>query len=238
MQLKSGCPTAKMPGPGDSSYDVTRCQSMAQPVRKSAWTPPFMNRPTPSARSERSASAICARAEATPGLAHRVGATVSYDGNPHVGTHLANGGLVPLGQAAGAPARVSGPMGDSLPRPLLCTEPPRSEWFVLRWQLEYHLSGGASPGDGDPRQTSDLAIARIRQSLGLFSWTTTWQPMCGKCTASDVQAVADSWMPRLCGLPPGGWRRRVFHYRPPTLIYGNSPPSVPSYRFPCLRRLN
>ena len=75
---------------------------------------------TPSNGPERSASAerpTAARAEDTPGLAHRVmdrgvGSLVRRH-YPHGGTHVANGGLVPLGQAACAPALGlgSGPTG-------------------------------------------------------------------------------------------------------------------------------
>ena len=75
---------------------------------------------TPSDGPERSASAerpAAARAEDTPGLARRVmdrgvGSLVRRH-YPHGGTHVANGGLVPLGQAACAPALGlgSGPTG-------------------------------------------------------------------------------------------------------------------------------
>ena len=75
---------------------------------------------TPSDGPERPASAerpAAARAEGTPGLARRVmergaGSLVRRH-YPHGGTHVANGGLVPLGQAACAPALGlgSGPTG-------------------------------------------------------------------------------------------------------------------------------
>ena len=62
---------------------------------------------------------------------------------PHGGTHLANGGLVSLGQAARAHPLGLGsePPGRIRPQALLCTDltvdPTQIlEWFVLRWQLE------------------------------------------------------------------------------------------------------
>ena len=100
---------------------------------------------------------------------------------PHVGTHVANGGLVPLGQAACAPALglVRAPQGEFTPQALLCTDPSADptqilEWFVLRWQLEVTFQEvRAHLGVETQRQWSDLAIARTTPILmGLFSWTT------------------------------------------------------------------
>ena len=70
-------------------------------------------------------------------LDHRRGSLVQRH-DP--GTHLANGGLVSLGQAARAPALGlgSGPPGRIRRHRLCCALKPAQilEWFVLRWQLE------------------------------------------------------------------------------------------------------
>ena len=101
---------------GDGGYAVLDllhcCQSLAQPVTLIArlrldaalYEPaPPRQRGQPSASAERPTAA---RADGTPGLAHRVmgrgvGSLVQRH-YPHGGTHLANGGLVPLGQATRA----------------------------------------------------------------------------------------------------------------------------------------
>ena len=76
---------------------------------------------------------------------------------PHGGTHLANGGLVPLWQAARAPALGlgSGPPGSFATQALLCTTWPwnrRRFWNGLCWLATGgHLPGSASAsGRGDP----------------------------------------------------------------------------------------
>ena len=101
--------------------------------------------------------------------------------HPRGGTHVANGGLAPLGQAPrahslGADPR---PQGAFAPQALLCTGPSADpaqilEWFVLRWQLEATFQEVRTHlGVETQRQWSDLAIARTTPILmGLFSWTT------------------------------------------------------------------
>ena len=128
---------------------------------------------TPSDGPERSASAerpAAARAEDTPGLAHRVmdqgvGSLVRRH-YPHGGTHVANGGLAPLGQAACAPALGlgSGPTGriysPSLALHRSVGGPDTDPGMVCAAlatgghpvsSTGQALSGGAgSPGRGDP----------------------------------------------------------------------------------------
>ena len=125
-------------------------------------------------------SPAAASAEDTPGLGHRVGSPVRRH-YPHVGTHLANGGLVPLGQAPVLIrwVLIRDPQGVFAPQALLCTDPSADptqilEWFVLRWQLEVTFQEArAHLGVETQRQWSDLAIARTTPILmGLFSWTT------------------------------------------------------------------
>ena len=100
------------------------CQSLAQPVtliaRLRLDAALLCASATPSDGPERSASAerpAAARAEGTPGPARRVmdrgAGSLVRRRHPHGGTHAANGGLAPLGQAACAPALGlgSGPTG-------------------------------------------------------------------------------------------------------------------------------
>ena len=119
----------------------------------------------PSDGPERSASAArptAARAEGAPGLARRVmdrgvGSLVRRR-HPHGGTHVANGGLAPLGQAACAPALGpgSGPTG-RIHSPSLALHRsvggPGADPGMVCAALATggRLSGGAgSPGRGDP----------------------------------------------------------------------------------------
>ena len=195
LQLRRWLPHRSLVLVGDNSYAVLDllhcCQSGSTRYPHRPLAPgrrPLCASATPSARSERSASAerpTPARAEGTPGLAHRVmghrvGSLVRRH-YPHGGTHVANGGLVPLGQAACAPALGlgSGPPGRIHSQALLCTDPSADpaqilEWFVLRWQLEVTFQEvRAHLGVETQRQWSDLAIARTTPILmGLFSWTT------------------------------------------------------------------
>ena len=101
--------------------------------------------------------------------------------HPHGGTHVPNGGLAPLRQAACAPALGlgSGPTGRFTPQALLCAGPSADpaqilEWFVLRWQLEDAFQEvRAHPGVETQRQWPGRAIARTTPILmGLFSRTT------------------------------------------------------------------
>ena len=108
---------------------------------------------------------------------------------PHGGTHAANGGLVPLGQAACAPApglgtgptgRIHSP-GLALHRSvggpgagpgMVCAAPATGGHPVS--STGQALSGGAGYlGVETQRQWPDRAIARTTPILrGLFSWTT------------------------------------------------------------------
>ena len=128
LQLRRWLPQRPLVLVGDGGYAVLDllhcCQSLAQPViliaRLRLDAALYEPAPAPSAGPERSAPAerpTADRAEGAPGLAHRVmgrgvGSLVQRR-DPHGGTHLANGGLVPLGQAARAPALGlgSGPPG-------------------------------------------------------------------------------------------------------------------------------
>ena len=144
---------------------------------------------TPSDGPERSASAerpTAARAEGTPGLAHRgmgrgIGSLVRR--------HYPHGGAPPRKLRSGT-ARASRPcplrwvlvrdrQGEFATQALLCTDlavdPVQIlEWFVLRWQLEVTFQEvRAHLGVETQRQWSDRAIARTTPVLlGLFSWTT------------------------------------------------------------------
>ena len=101
--------------------------------------------------------------------------------HPRRGTHLPDGGLVPLRQAPRPHSRVliRDPQGSFATQALLCTDPAADptqilEWFVLRWQLEVTFHEVRTHlGVETQRQWSDLAIARTTPALlGLFSWTT------------------------------------------------------------------
>ena len=149
LQLRRWLPHRPLVLVGDSGYAVLDllhcCQSLAQPVtliaRLRLDAALLCASATPSDGPERSASAerpTAARAEGTPGLARRimdrgVGSLVRRH-YPHGGTHVANGGLVPLGQAACAPALGlgSGPhRANSLPRP--CSAPIRRRTRRRYW---------------------------------------------------------------------------------------------------------
>ncbi len=135
------------------------------------------------------------------------------------------------------------------PQALLCTDPTEEptqilEWFVLRWQLEvtpYQVRGRLFQearthlGMETQRQWSDLAIARTTPVLlGLFSWTTLAahvlqqeRPIAQRTAAWYDPPEADrppSWTPSPWCDATCGWRRRVYHCQPATLMYGNSPP--------------
>ena len=128
------------------------------------WTPPFMNRPHPI--SPVRTVGTSAKGRRLPALKTlldgprcvRRGGLVRWH-HPRRGTHLPDGGLVPLGQAAGTPALGlgSGPTG-RIHSPGLALHRsvggPDADpgGLVLRWQRGGHLPGGAgSPnGSGDP----------------------------------------------------------------------------------------
>ena len=143
---------------------------------------------TPSDGPERSASAerpTAARAEDTPGLAHRVmdqgvgslvhGTTRTVELTSQTAVWYRSGKPpVPLRWVL-----VRDPQGEFTPQALLCTDPSADptqilEWFVLRWQLEVTFQEvRAHLGVETQRQWSDRAIARTTRILmGLFSWTT------------------------------------------------------------------
>ena len=117
---------------------------------------------------------------------------------PHGGTHLANGGLVPLLARAPALGLGSGPPGRVATQALLCTdlavEPAQIlEWFALRWQLEVTFQE-VHLGVETQRQWSG-AIARTTPARWGSSpgppWRLTWQeqrPMSHR-TAVVRQAV-------------------------------------------------
>ena len=195
LQLRRWLPHRPLVLVGDSGYAVLdllhRCQSLAQPVTLIArlrldaalyapapprqtgqnGRPPLKGRRLPALKTLLdlpTVSWIKVSAAGTTALPAR------WD-SPR------NGGLVPLGQAAGAPALGlgSGPTG-RIHSPGLALH--RSvggsgadlEWFVLRWQLEVTFQEVRAHLDVETqRQWPDQAIARTTPVLmGLFSWTT------------------------------------------------------------------
>ena len=256
LQLRRWLPHRPLVLVGDSSYAVLDllhcCQSLAQPVtliaRLRLDAALYEPAPPPSARSERSASAerpTAASAEDTPGLAHRVlghrvGSLVRRH-YPHVGTHLANGGLVPLGQGRRYPCVGSWfgtPKANSLPRP--CSAPIRRRIRRRSWNGLCCAGNWRSPSRRCGRIWAwrPSASGRIRPSLApRRSWWSSspgppWRPIC--CGNNDPRPIAQrlgtpsrrrpSWMPSPWCAATCGWRPRVFHCPPPTLIYGKSRP--------------
>ena len=141
---------------------------------------------------------------------------------------------------------VRDPQGEFTPQALLCTDPSADpaqilEWFVLRRQLEvtpYQVRGRlfqevrAHLGVETQRQWSDRAIARTTPILmGLFSWTTLAAHLLRQQRPSAHRTAAWYAKPSptfvdaiaLCAATCG-WRPRVFHCPPPTLIYGKPRP--------------
>ena len=252
LQLRRWLPHRPLVLVGDSSYAVLDllhcCQSLAQPVTLIARLrlDAALYEPAPP-RSERSASAerpAAASAEDTPGLAHRVLGQVSaawYDGTTRT---LGLTSQTAVWYRSGKPpvplrwVLVRDPQGEFTPQALLCTDPSADptqilEWFVLRWQLEVTFQEvRAHLGVETQRQWSDQAIARTTPILmGLFSGPP-WRPIC--CGNNDPRPIAQrlgtpsrrrpSWMPSPWCAATCGWRPRVFHCPPPTLIYGKSRP--------------
>ena len=151
---------------------------------------------------------------------------------------------------------VRDPQGEFTPQALLCTDPSADptqilEWFVLRWQLEVTFQEvRAHLGVETQRQWSDLAILLVPWRptpilMGLFSWTTLAALCCGN---NDPRPIAQrlgtpsrrrpSWMPSPWCAATCGWRPRVFHCPPPTLIYGKSRPlCTTDLSIPLLTRL-
>ena len=196
LQLRRWLPHRPLVLVGDSSYAVLDllhcCQSLAQPVTLIArlrldaalYEPAPPRQPGQNGRPPLKGRRLPAL-KTLLDLPTVSWATVSaawYDGTTRtLGTHLANGGLVPLGQAAGTPALGLG------------SGPPRR---IHSPGLALHRSVGGP--DADPgmvcaalatgghlqevrahlgvetqRQWSDQAIARTTPILmGLFSWTT------------------------------------------------------------------
>ena len=197
MQLRRWLPQRPLALVGDNGYAVLDllhcCQSLAQPVtliarlRRDAalYAPAPPRQPGQQGRPPLKGArrpAVEGPPRPAPGnLGQRRGSLVRRN-HPHGGTHVANGGVVPLGQASrphplGADPRPPGM--PSPPRP--CCAPTRRrrprpmvlEWFVLRWQLEVTFQEVRTHlGVETQRQWSDLAIARTTPVLlGIFSWT-------------------------------------------------------------------
>ena len=173
LQLRRWLPHRPLVLVGDSSYAVLDllhcCQSLAQPVTLIArlrldaalYEPAPPRQPGQNGRPPLKGRRLPAL-KTLLDLPTVSWATVSaawYDGHyPHVGTHLANGGLVPLGQAAGTPALG---LGSGPPRrihsPGLALHRsvggPDADPGMVCAALATggHLPGGAgSPGRGDP----------------------------------------------------------------------------------------
>ena len=133
---------------------------------------------------------------------------------------------------------VRDPQSEFTPQALLCTDPSADptqilEWFVLRWQLEVTFQEvRAHLGVETQRQWPDRAIARTTPILMGSSPGPPWQPIF--CGNNDPRPIAQrlgtpsrcrpSWMPSLWFAATCGWRLRVFHCPPPTLIYRKSRP--------------
>ena len=217
---------------------------------------PLCANATPSDGPERSASAerpAAARAEGTPGPARGVmdqgAGSLVRRRHPHGGTHAANGGLVPLGQAACAPAPGlgSGPTGRihspglalhrSVGGPgagpgMVCAAPATGGHPVS--STGQALSGGAgSPGRGDPTPVAGSShCPYYANPEGTSSPGPPWRPIF--CGNNDPRPIAQrlgtpsrrrpSWTPSLWCAATCGWRPRVFHCPPPTLIYGKYRP--------------
>ena len=107
------------------------------------------------------------------------------------------------------------------------------QWFVLRWQLEVTFQEvRAHLGVETQRQWSDRAIARTTPILmGIFSWTTLAAHLLRQQRPRPIaqqlgmpSRCRPSWMPSLWFAATCGWRLRVLHCPPPTLIYGKSRP--------------
>ena len=89
-----------------------------------------------------------------------------------------------------------------------------------------------SPGRGDPTQWLDRAIGGTTPILMGSALGPPWRPIF--CGNNDPRPIAQqlgtpsrgrpSWMPSLWCAATCGWRLRVFHCPPPTLIYGKSRP--------------
>ena len=143
-QCAAGCPTAPwyFGTAANRWLDVT----LIARLRLDAGSQPGQNGRPP-------LNPTAARAEDTPGLPTVSWATVSaawYDGTVPHATHLANGGLVPLGQAAGTPALGLGsPPGLALHRSV---GGPDADPGMVCAALATggHLSGGTGSGRGDP----------------------------------------------------------------------------------------
>ena len=140
---------------GDNSYAVLDllhcCQSLRYPDRQIAsGRRPVCASATPSTWPERSPAIegpAASAAESFPcadgcNLGQRRGGLVRRH-HPRRGTHLPDGGLVPLRQAPVLIrwVLIRDPQGSFATQALLCTDPAADptqilEWFVLRWQLE------------------------------------------------------------------------------------------------------
>ena len=133
---------------------------------------------------------------------------------------------------------VRDPQAEFATQALLCTDlavdPTQIlEWFVLRWPLEVTFQEvRAHLGVETQRQWSDRAIARTTPILmGLFSWTTLaahllqqQRPSAHLQRLGTPSRRRPSWTPSLWCAATCGWRPRVFHCPPLTLIYGKSRP--------------
>ena len=197
LQLRRWLPQRSLVLVGNGGYAVLDllhcCQSLAQPVTLIArlrldaalYEPAPPRQPgrngRPPLKGRRLPAPEITRRPSWSVLDHRRGSLVQRR-YPHGGTHLANGGLVSLGQAARAhPLGLgSGPPGRISPHRLCCalTWPwtRHRSWNGLccagNWRLPSRKCG-PHLGVETQRQWSDRAIARTTPILmGLFSWTT------------------------------------------------------------------
>ena len=164
LQLRRWLPHRPLVLVGDSSYAVLDllhcCQSLAQPVTLIARLRLEPAPPRQPGQNGGLPTPARAHSDRPPVLGHRVGSLVRRH-YPHVGTHVANGGLVPLGQAAGAPALG---LGSGPPRRIHSPAPSGLEWVVLLVVTFPIWASGSlrreldHPGPRYPRRYAKLAV--------------------------------------------------------------------------------
>ena len=108
---------------------------------------------------------------------------------------------------------------------------------MLRWQLEATFQEARTHlGMETQGQWSNLTISCTTPILlGIFSWTTLAahamqerHSIIGALLPGATSRRPPSWMPLAWRDAACGWRLRVFHCQPPTLMFGNSPSVCPT----------